>query len=178
MALEHAILVSLSERSATGYDLARRFDASIGHFWKATHQQIYKVLARMEAADWVVAEHTEREGRPDKKTYSPTPAGQAELIRWATEPSHREALRSDFAVKLRGFINPVAIRADTERRREDHRTVLLRYEASEKRHFPNPENLKGRQIGTYLALRGGILQERNSIAWCDEILSRLDGAES
>jgi DNA-binding PadR family transcriptional regulator len=38
MALEHAILVSLAERAASGYDLARRFDASIGFFWKATHQ--------------------------------------------------------------------------------------------------------------------------------------------
>lgn len=40
MALEHAILVALAERSATGYDLARRFDRSIGFFWRATHQQI------------------------------------------------------------------------------------------------------------------------------------------
>ncbi len=48
MALEHAILVSLSERAASGSDLVRRFDASIGFFWSATHQQIYRVLGRME----------------------------------------------------------------------------------------------------------------------------------
>ena len=30
MALEHAILVSLSERPASGLDLTRRFDRSIG----------------------------------------------------------------------------------------------------------------------------------------------------
>ncbi len=53
MAIEHAILVSLAEKSASGYDLARRFDASIGHFWKASHQQIYKVLGRMESDKWV-----------------------------------------------------------------------------------------------------------------------------
>ena len=44
MALEHAILVSLSERPASGLDLTRRFDRSIGFFWSATHQQIYSCL--------------------------------------------------------------------------------------------------------------------------------------
>ena len=39
MALEHAILVSLTERAGSGYELARRFDRSIGYFWPATHQQ-------------------------------------------------------------------------------------------------------------------------------------------
>ena len=67
MAIEHAILVALSERSATGYDLARRFDASIGHFWRATHQQIYKVLARMDENGWVETEAVKRNGRLDKK---------------------------------------------------------------------------------------------------------------
>ena len=63
MALEHAILVSLAERSATGYDLARRFDASIGNFWKASHQQIYKVLGRMHADGLVTSEAVAQDGR-------------------------------------------------------------------------------------------------------------------
>ena len=36
MALPHAILVSLCEQSGSGYELARRFDRSIGYFWAAT----------------------------------------------------------------------------------------------------------------------------------------------
>ena len=38
VALPHVILVSLSEQSGSGYELARRFDRSIGYFWSATHQ--------------------------------------------------------------------------------------------------------------------------------------------
>jgi DNA-binding PadR family transcriptional regulator len=67
MALEHAILVSLSERAASGLDLTRRFDKSIGFFWSATHQQIYRVLGRMEADGWVTCEVVAQQGRPDKK---------------------------------------------------------------------------------------------------------------
>jgi len=55
VALEHAILVALAERASTGYDLARRFDKSIGQFWTATHQQVYKVLARMESDGWLAS---------------------------------------------------------------------------------------------------------------------------
>ena len=51
MSLAHALLTSLQEKSSSGYDLARRFDKSIGFFWRATHQQIYRELARMEAAE-------------------------------------------------------------------------------------------------------------------------------
>ena len=46
MALEHALLVSLTERAGSGYELARRFDKSIGFFWNATHQQIYREIGR------------------------------------------------------------------------------------------------------------------------------------
>ena len=103
MALEHAILVSLAERSATGYDLARRFDASIGHFWKASHQQIYKVLARMEADGWTSAEHIAQGARPDKKVYALTEAGRGELIAWLARATPPEQVRSEFAVKIRAL---------------------------------------------------------------------------
>ena len=48
MSLAHAILTALLERPSSGLELARRFDKSIGHFWQATHQQIYRELGRLE----------------------------------------------------------------------------------------------------------------------------------
>lgn len=175
VALEHAILVSLAERSASGYDLARRFDASIGQFWSASHQQIYKVLARMEADGWVRGEVEPQAGKPDRKVYEITDDGHAELDRWAARPSTREALRSDFAVKLRGFRDREAVLADTEARRASHVARLAEYEASEARFYPDPSRLSGPDLGSWLALRGGIIGERQGIAWCDEILRALDG---
>jgi DNA-binding PadR family transcriptional regulator len=52
VALPHAILVSLCEQSGSGYELAHRFDRSIGYFWSATHQQIYRTLRAMEDDGW------------------------------------------------------------------------------------------------------------------------------
>lgn len=179
MALEHAILVSLAERSASGYDLARRFDASIGHFWKASHQQIYKVLGRMEGDNWVTSELVSQDGRPDKKVYVVTRAGRAELAAWTAKATPIEHLRSEFAVKLRAlpFGDAAAIVDDVRVRRRDHLTRLAYYEASADKHYPDPSALQPDELGGWLVLRGGILAERTSIAWCDEILQTLAAEE-
>ena len=47
MALGDAILACLTERPMTGYELAKTFDSSIGFFWKADHQQIYRELNKL-----------------------------------------------------------------------------------------------------------------------------------
>ncbi len=47
MSLPHVLLTSLLERPNTGFELARRFDRSMGFFWNATHQQIYRELNNM-----------------------------------------------------------------------------------------------------------------------------------
>ena len=54
MALPHAILVSLADQSGSGYELTRLFDRSIGHYWAASHQQIYRTLRAMEQDGWQV----------------------------------------------------------------------------------------------------------------------------
>jgi DNA-binding PadR family transcriptional regulator len=175
VALEHAILVSLSEQSATGYDLARRFDASIGFFWTASHQQIYRVLARMESDGWIRGKAQHQTGKPDKKTWSITPAGTAELTAWSSLPTPREALRSDFTVKLRGFADPAALARDTADRHGEHSRRLARYRASEQKNYGDPAALSGPELGQWLALRGGIHAEESALTWCEEILAALAG---
>lgn len=176
MALEHAILVSLAEKSASGYDLARRFDLSIGFFWRATHQQIYKVLSRMEAAGWVAATTVAQTGRPAKKVYALTADGRAELTRWTAEPTPIETVRSDFAVKVRGmrFGDRDAVTADIARQRAAHVERIAYYETDAAKRYPEPSLLDGDDLPAYLVLRGGIRTEQTYIDWCDEMLAALE----
>jgi len=175
MALEHAILVSLAERSASGYELGRRFDKSIGHFWSATHQQIYKVLGRMAEAGLVEVSEVEQDGRPDKKVYVITDAGRTELFDWTARPTPPERLRSSFAVKLRAlpFGDRDAIVDDVRRIRAEHVEKLTYYESSAAKFYPDPSALDDDQVGGWLVLRGGIRTEQGAIDWCDEILQTL-----
>ena len=172
MALEHAILVSLRERPASGLDLARRFDRSIGFFWGATHQQIYRVLGRMEADGWVRSAPVEQHGRPDKKVYKVTSLGRAELARWLSSPLPPEKFRSELAVRLRGasYGDRAAVLQAVREQRADHATRLAHYEQTAARDFPDPASLTGQELDVYLVLRGGIGLERFWVDWLTEYL--------
>jgi DNA-binding PadR family transcriptional regulator len=173
MALEHALLVSLSERPASGLELTRRFDRSIGFFWNATHQQIYRVLARMEASGWVSREDVAQSGRPHKKVYAVASAGHDELRRWLAEPGPVEAFRSELAVKLRAasYGDRRAVLDQVAGHLADHRTRLAHYETLAARDFPDgPTGLSPQRLDVYLVLRGGIRLERFWVDWLTEYL--------
>jgi DNA-binding PadR family transcriptional regulator len=180
MALEHAILVSLSEQSGAGSDLTRRFDRSIGFFWTATHQQIYRVLARMEADGWVRSEQVAQQGRPDKKVYDVTPAGRRELERWLGEPLSREQYRSELAVKLRAasYGDRGPLLEELAALRAEHATRLALFEELEARDYPSPTGLEGAELDQYLVLRGGIRMEQFWVDWLGEYLSAHGGLDS
>ncbi|MFJ9839644.1 PadR family transcriptional regulator [Kitasatospora sp. NPDC101155] len=175
MALEHAILVSLLEQPGSGYELARRFDRSIGRFWTATHQQIYRVLRRMEADGWIAAEEVAQDGRPDKKVYSAAGPGRAALADWLREPVEPETVRHELAVKIRAaaFDDPAALVSEVERHRESHAALLARYLHGEQRDFPDLTALDTRQELQHVVLRGGIEYERMTLAWLDDVLATL-----
>lgn len=174
MALEHAILVSLSERPASGLDLTRRFDRSIGFFWSATHQQIYRVLGRMETDGWVTAEHVAQQGRADKKVYAVTPAGRAELARWLATPITPETFRSEVAVRLRGasYGDREAVLEQVRAHAAEHATRLAHYEQLAARDFPDgvASTTDDHDRDVYLVLRGGIRLEQFWVDWLTEYL--------
>ncbi|GGT14107.1 PadR family transcriptional regulator [Streptomyces purpureus] len=181
MALEHAILVSLLEKPGSGYELARRFERSIGYFWTATHQQIYRVLRRMETDGWVDVREVPQADRPDKKEYSVAEPGRAALSSWLHEPIELESVRHDLAVKIRGaaFDDPAALIREVERHHQAHTERLTRYLAGELRDFTGPDAPTapvppdaGREL-QHVVLRGGIAYERMTLAWLDDVLATL-----
>jgi DNA-binding PadR family transcriptional regulator len=172
MALEHALLVALREEPASGLELAKRFSRSIGYFWHATHQQIYRVLARMDADGWVTVSEVAQTGRPDKKVYAVSPAGERVLAAWLAAPTPMEPLRSELAVKLRGasYGDREAVLDVVRANLADHHARLAHYEQLEKRDHPHPEALAGHDLDTWLVLRGGIRMERFWVEWLTEYL--------
>jgi DNA-binding PadR family transcriptional regulator len=168
MALEHALLVSLSERPATGIELTRRFDRSIGYFWRATHQQIYKVLHRMETQGWVRAGAGDT--RSTERRYAVTPPGRAELAAWIAKATPPAALRSEVAVKMRGasYGDREALLAHLEQLVAEHRARGAHFEQLEREQFPDPAALTGQDLDAWLVLRGGIKQEQFWVEWLSE----------
>lgn len=181
MALPHAILVALVEQSGSGYELARRFDRSIGYFWAASHQQIYRTLRSMENDGWLQATPVVQHGRPDKKVYTVSAAGRVELARWIAEPltgrggSVADNRTRDLAVKVRAAAHgdARAVTAQVDSLRTERVALLDTYRGYEKRQFPDPSRLHGSALHQYLVLRGGIRAEESAIDWLSEVLEAL-----
>lgn len=172
MALEHALLVALSERPASGLELTHRFEKSLGFFWHATHQQIYRVLARMEADGWVTVEVVEQPGRPHKRVHTPSAAGREALAGWLAAPMPLESFRSEVAVKLRGasYGDRAAVLDHLSEARADHALRLATYLEMEQQQFPHPDRLDEAHRDRWLVLRGGIRLEQFWIDWITECL--------
>ena len=169
MALEHALLVALREQPASGLDLARRFEKSIGFFWHATHQQIYRVLARMEGDGWVTSTTVPQTGRPDRRLYDVSPDGRQVLADWLAEPMAVETFRSELAVKLRGasYGDRATLLRHVADARADHETRLAHYRQLE---AAMPSQPTGLELDQLLVLRGGIGLEQFWITWLTDYL--------
>lgn len=179
MGLEHALLVSLKERPAAGLELAHRFDRSIGFFWGATHQQIYKVLRRMEGDGWVTSENVDQVGKREKIVYTVTTLGEKSLAEWIQQTTPRMTLRSDIAVKMRGavFGDRQALLENIAQLRDEHRTRLEYHELLRDRTYPDPSALHGQSLDQYLVLRGGLLIEQFWVTWLSEYLAGFEAQQ-
>ncbi len=172
MALSHAILVSLLDGPQSGYDLGKRFDKTVGYFWKASSQQIYLELHKLAAANAVRAETVTQTDRPNRIVYQITDHGRAMLATWVEEPTEPPSVKEELLVKLfaLGDVDTNALLSELDRRRAYHVERLSDYESVMQKYYPEPHHLSPRKLGRYLGLRMGIQSEKSMIAWCDEAL--------
>lgn len=184
MSLDHALLVSLLEKPSSGYELARRFDKSIGHFWHATHQQIYKVLARMEEARWIESQVERGETAPDRKVFCVTSGGRQALSDWLAEPSPIDRARSELMIKFRAaaFDDPRKLLPALYEHRREHAALLAAYRANEAKEFTSrTDQHSAQQELQYQVMKLGIAFEQAWIDWCDQtqsLIQRLSNSAS
>ncbi len=174
MSLPHALLTSLAERPGSGSELASRFDRSIGYFWQATHQQIYRELARLEANGWVRSVAIEG-ARGRKRRYDLLPQGLEELARWTAEPMDPPAIRDELMVRLRAesVIGPSALAQRLTEMLSLHRQKLAAYQAIERRDFVSSSSDRRRRL-QHLVLKAGVDFERQRITFYEDALSILE----
>ncbi|MBK6615150.1 PadR family transcriptional regulator [Ottowia sp.] len=178
MSLPHALLTALIEHPCSGSELAERFDRSIGYFWHATHQQIYRELARLEEAGWIEA-LAEEAGRGRKRQYRILAAGRKELRRWVAEPEDPKPLREELMVRLRAaaVIGPSGLQDEITRRVAMHRDKLDLYRRIEQRDFLDQPPSRERRL-QHLVLRAGILQEELWLQLSQEALEILASSDA
>jgi DNA-binding PadR family transcriptional regulator len=177
MALRHAVLAALLDEDVSGYDLAKRFDASVANFWHALPQQLYGELRRLEQQGLVHGRAVRQQGRPDKRVYKITQAGRQALRDFAAEPTKPGAIKEDLVVKAytAGIVDPEDLIRALDERAAYAQAKLERYE-HQVNALADPD---GADLGPSLTLARGIAYERENLNWCAmaaERLRRHDGS--
>ncbi|MFJ9556602.1 PadR family transcriptional regulator [Nocardiopsis sp. NPDC101807] len=180
MALRNAVMAALLDGEASGYDLAKNFDASVANFWMATPQQLYRELDRMKADGLIDAVVVRQERRPDKRVFSLTAAGYRALREYTERSPRPAAMRDELLVQLQAVDagDADAVRASVAERIAWARGKLARYERLRLRlldgRTEDEHVARAERIGPYLTLLGGISLEEENIRWGERVLALLD----
>jgi PadR family transcriptional regulator, regulatory protein AphA len=159
----------LMSSPATSYELKRRVQGSVGHFWTFNHSQLYDEPLRLLRAG-LVAGDTERGGRR-RRTYSITDAGRDALAAWLAEPTRgRTEVRDPGLLKLffGRWAGPRELRTLARDQLEAHRQ-----QADDYTHLRTLRSGRGDRW-QLASLELGIAYERRVQAFWEELLAGMD----
>ncbi|WP_151804434.1 PadR family transcriptional regulator [Acinetobacter bereziniae] len=179
MSLAHVLLTSLIEKPSTGFELARRFDRSMGFFWNATHQQIYRELNGMQKKGWIsTLEDQADQGR--KKTYQVEQLGRVELADWMVKQGQPAQLREELMVRLRAEaqFGGNTVLPELERHLKLHQENLKLYLQIFSKDFEHTETLDRTLYIHKMILQLGIDLENGWINWLNEVIPQLKAFEN
>jgi DNA-binding PadR family transcriptional regulator len=177
MALGEVILTVLAHRSMTGYEIARNFDRTLSWFWRASHQQIYRELARLGRGKCVSFRVVPQQGKPDKKVYAITLRGLQQLKSWISEPTDQRNPRYDLLVRIlaSSLLDRKALRPEIDRVETTTTSILAQLQTMRRECIARPlGKLSPYDQALYLALRRGLLFVEAQRAWLNEVKDYLD----
>lgn len=177
MALGNVLLVALLHKEATGYEITREFDSTLGHFWQASHQQVYRELGKLESEGLVAYRDIQQEGRPDKKRYRLTAKGRHALKAWLQAPPATRRVNDELLVKILGgeIVGAEVLQEHIAAKRIEQEHRLELFQSIEREYYKGRklDNLTTEMRLLYLTLRKGIFVTQAFVDWAREAESLL-----
>jgi DNA-binding PadR family transcriptional regulator len=181
MSLEFAILGFLNYQPYTGYDLKKIFDTSIRHFWPADQSQIYRTLARLTENGLAEMEKVPQDDRPDRKVYSITDTGRAELLRWLSGPPPMGEPRSAPLIQVffAGQLSDAEVLEKFEGYAAIMRSILGLYDQVTGQLGPFQQEITSPREHFFwiLTLENGVANMRANLAWAESVIERIKNGE-
>lgn len=188
MSLRYALIALLTAQPMTGYEVSKRFGASVGHVWHAPDSQIYPELRKLEKEGLLVGEDVPW-GTKTKTRYAVTEAGRQAFREWMNAPATPHYSR-DPAYLRAAYLDqadPDRARQYLVRQKEFHAERLAVLEATREllqarthpvlaarfEHVPPEEHDRILAFRSY-AYDGMIARERATVEWIDDGLRLLD----
>ncbi|MGH1374209.1 MAG: PadR family transcriptional regulator [Cellvibrionaceae bacterium] len=175
MSLKHAVLALLEAEEGSGYDLLKRFQARLGYFWNASHQQIYQQLKTMHSEGLIDCELETQTDRPNRKVYSVTESGHEALLKWLGSAVKPAKINDALLVKLYAgtLIKPEVLLNEIREHRQIHQSMLDTFLGIEAQYHASAKKEQKQLQLPFLTLRRGILGEQSWLAWADEVEAAL-----
>jgi PadR family transcriptional regulator, regulatory protein AphA len=168
---ECGVLGLLSLGDASGYDLMKLAERSLGFLWQPVKSQLYALLPQLVERGYAVRRDVRQRGRPDKAVYSLTEEGRDALRTslLVLEPEGRAANAIfNFKVFFGDIVGADHVRDTIEARRRrafERLDALARVEQGADRHedyFP------------LLTLDLGRDELQAYVRWADRVLAELE----
>ena len=168
--MKEALLALLANAPAHGYELKLALESTFGDAWPPTNiGQIYTTLGRLERDGFVTGDVVSQNGRPDKKIYAITEAGQTELLRWLNDHEQSPRLRDDLFMRLilaRSIVSESEAQAIITRQRSAFLRTIREYEQLLLEQSPSSP-------GATLLIEAALLHLEADLRWLDLCESAL-----
>lgn len=96
----YIILGLLEHEDLSGYDIKKKIDLTISHFWEVGYGQIYPTLKTLEESGQIVKKPGETHRGPERNLYSITETGKEALTGWLKIPEIKDHTRNEILLKL------------------------------------------------------------------------------
>src|SRR6266700_5381597 len=175
MSLAHAILGWLHKEPMSGYDLKKQFDQGVGYFWPADQMQIYRTLDRLVEQENVSVHEEIQHSRPNRKVYTVTDAGRAELRSWLTSPQSLPALRDPLLIQIffAESLSNAEIIELLEHQHAEHSKLLAYYQQKVLFPLDTPEGVSRREMLQRQVLEYSLRREQTYLDWLEQAVERI-----
>lgn len=172
MPVRHTLLGLLTQQPRYGYELHAAFLALAGgeQNWDIKPAQVYTTLNRLVEAGLVCTALGESDSADDRRVYSLTARGQAELEAWLQSGVESDHLRDAFYLKLMLAINVDGI--DPQQLILTQRSLLYRelHRVTTARQAADPRS----ELAQILLMDKTIMHLEADLRWLDMVETRLD----
>lgn len=176
--LNYVILGLLSHEALTGYEIKKRIDTALSHFWGASYGSIYPTLKELVVQSLATKEETHTGGRK-RLIYTITPAGTAYLAQWMKESVEKDELRYETLLKL--FFGKEAGAAQTLlhigafRKKTEEKLAYLLTAQQRLEQAPGSDTTHDYYL---LTVKFGIASYRAYLDWCSDAAQILKKEEA
>jgi DNA-binding PadR family transcriptional regulator len=172
MSVRYALLGLLAQRPCHGYELHSTLLSIVGgqENWDLKPGQIYTTLSRLEKIGLVRQAGLDKESGPEKRVYTITPKGKAEVTRWFREGVAENHAHDEFFIKLMIALSLEEVDAEEIIRIQRNTLYQLLHNVTHQRENTRPDQDRAR----LLMLDKTVMHLEADLRWLDMIEARLD----